>query len=240
MIIVNATLEETAGGGGGWTPADFGADLGAWYESSDSANYTAVSNNVSVWDDLSGNGNDLTQNTAGDRPGTGARTQNSLNVFDFDGTEFFDALNISDESQPITFALVLASDHVDNANRQAIGNVAGDGPTIYVEGDLYKYYAGTIRSSGVTETTAARIIVASFHSVFGSYLRIDGVERTTSSPGTAGLTVLSVGCDLVGGAGSEQGFWDGWIGELIVISDLVTGTNLTLLETYLNAKWAVY
>lgn len=60
-------------------------DLVGWYDASDSSSMSQSAGNVAEWNDLSGNGNNLTGIVA--TPRTGDTTQNSLNVVDFDGSE---------------------------------------------------------------------------------------------------------------------------------------------------------
>lgn len=57
----------------------------AWYDASDTSTITQSGGAVSQWNDKSGNGRNVTQSTAAAQPGTGAITQNGLNVLTFDG-----------------------------------------------------------------------------------------------------------------------------------------------------------
>ena len=60
------------------------SNLALWLDASDSGTITLDgSNNVSQWDDKSGENNHVTQATPGDRPLTGTRTLNGLNVLEY-------------------------------------------------------------------------------------------------------------------------------------------------------------
>ena len=61
----------------------------AWYDASDTGTITQVAGAVSQWNDKSANGYHLVQATATNKPTSGTRTKNSLNVIDFDGTNDF-------------------------------------------------------------------------------------------------------------------------------------------------------
>ena len=67
-------------------PSDDAA-LIAWHDASDAATITGLST-VSAWADKVSGGADLAQGTGGARPVTGTRTQNGLNVLDFDGGDY--------------------------------------------------------------------------------------------------------------------------------------------------------
>lgn len=64
----------------------------SWYDASDASTITHLNGTVSAWADKSSNSNDL---SAGDNPITNSSTQNSLNVFDLDGGDFFKLNNFS-------------------------------------------------------------------------------------------------------------------------------------------------
>src|SRR5574337_1119294 len=66
-------------------PSDFLTVVSGWYDASDSSTITQSGGLVSQLDDKSGRGNHLT-GSGGDRPTTGTRTINGLNVLDFNGT----------------------------------------------------------------------------------------------------------------------------------------------------------
>lgn len=72
-----------------FTPADI-ADLYAWWDPSDESTITEdVANAVTSIDDISGNGNTLSQATEADRPSTGLVTIGGLNAMAFDGSDSY-------------------------------------------------------------------------------------------------------------------------------------------------------
>ena len=56
-----------------------------WFDASDSSTIEIRGSRVRTWQDKSGNNNHLTQSSINSRPASGSRTQNGLNVVDFDG-----------------------------------------------------------------------------------------------------------------------------------------------------------
>jgi hypothetical protein len=63
------------------------ANLAAHYDASDLSTISLSGNQVTQWNDKSGNGRHATQGTSTQRPLSGTRTINGLNVLDFDGTD---------------------------------------------------------------------------------------------------------------------------------------------------------
>lgn len=75
-----------------FTPADL-PGLAAWYKAD--AGITTVSSAVSVWADQSGNGRDVTQGVAANRPAYGSETLNGIDVLTFDGSDWLNAAAVS-------------------------------------------------------------------------------------------------------------------------------------------------
>lgn len=76
-----------------WTPAAM-TSL-AWYDFSDTSSITSSGNQASAVNDLSGNSHHLTQATLVDRPQTGTREINSLNVLDFVSDDSMDSSSLA-------------------------------------------------------------------------------------------------------------------------------------------------
>ena len=73
-----------------WSPFELSATT--WYDAADLSTITESSGSVSQWNDLSGNGNHTIQATGANQPVTNNRTQNSLNLIDFQGSQYFSAI----------------------------------------------------------------------------------------------------------------------------------------------------
>jgi len=95
----NAGPDQTVALGSGdypWTPTDVGFDTFAWYDASDASTITSINsegtNYVSQLADKSGNGKHLSgagrSSQTDKKSTTSTRTQNGLNVLDFDGNDF--------------------------------------------------------------------------------------------------------------------------------------------------------
>ena len=82
-----------------WTPGSSG-QTGMWYDAADTDTITESGGAVSQIDDKLVSGNAV-QPTVGERPTTGTRTQNTLNVLDFDGNNS-ESLELLGASLPTT------------------------------------------------------------------------------------------------------------------------------------------
>lgn len=94
------------------------ASLIAWYDASDSSTISKNSSNeVSAWADKSSNSNDL---TGKDNPITGTSKQNSLNVIDLDGGDYFELNNLSTPTSGNLQAFIVCEIKVSNNNQDSI------------------------------------------------------------------------------------------------------------------------
>ena len=82
-------------------------DAALWLDASDSSTIEENGGKVSQWDDKSGNNNHLTQATDANQPTTGTRSQNGLNVLDFNGDYLTKVFAVA---QPYTVFAVAKSD----------------------------------------------------------------------------------------------------------------------------------
>jgi hypothetical protein len=210
-------------------------NLVGWWDASDTATITASSGAVSQWDNKASTSpaRDLIQGTGSAQPTTGTRTQNGLNVLDFDGGDWI--YNAGTYAiLPATIAVVAATDNPDNNDRRLTGNPNGQGNFIRVSGGVWGSGAWPSISSAVADDTTPRYVV--YTQASGSQLlRIDGsqVGSNTFAP-PDDITRLGLGARSDGLAP-----WDGWAAEYIVYDSVLTGTDLSDLETYLADKWGL-
>ena len=228
--------------GPSWLPSNLGAALYAWYDAADAATITHSSGEVSQWADKSGNGRHVTAQNAR-RPWTGARTQNGRNVLDhrFVSGNDYGALGLLagvSLSYPFTVAVVAAYDAWPSSGAGIIVSLRG-------AGGLYSPYAtsastgiamasgSTLSSSTLAGTSAAQLI--SIHNGGSSVIRRNGTQIAAGNAGTSPATAILIGAAI---SGMGYGF-DGFVGEVVIASGALAGTDLTNLETYLAAKWGL-
>jgi hypothetical protein len=199
-------------------------DLSPWHWSdpSDAASVTLGGSNVSQLNDKSTNGRHLTQGTAGARPTYTSAGINGLNCLTWDGG---DTLTASGSlSQPCTVALIVQL--ASTSSQQVIFGASA----FYTQSAAWSWFSGSL-GAGPAQDTSLHMIVAVLNST-SSTVRLDGASTATS----------------VGAAAFASGSWEfsraaspilsgGKTGELIIVPSVVSGTNLTNLESYLRTKW---
>ncbi len=220
-------------GGGGFTPADL-PNLVAWYDASDLTTITESGGAVSQWDDKSGNGWHLLQGTGGDRPTSGTRTVNGLNVLDFNGTSSKMAVGsvtgLSGNSR--TLFVICASDNTDSGTHCVLG--CASNWTLRAASDTYRLDCGGGLNSGVTEDSAAHLLIGTDRNGSDSdFIYVDGAG-TEGSAGSSTITTLRCG---VGSNGVSE-LWNGTIAEWGACDGIMDPADRALLLAYSQSKWA--
>lgn len=230
-----------AGGGGGFSPDDV-AGLVLWLDASDAATITHSGGAVSQWDDKSASGLDVVQATGGNKPTTGAATQNGLNVISFDST---DTLAVAPGS-PIcaaAYSIFTVFRKTGSANAfecapitMTVSNVASP----FDAWDTNRFidlaaYSGSYTNIK-TSTSWAQF----------SWIGVSGAtdtfaERKDGSAVASGTQAQpwSVTSQVITIASRDDGVTKltGDIAEILIYDVELTGTDLTDVEDYLATKW---
>jgi Concanavalin A-like lectin/glucanases superfamily len=220
-----AKQQGAGGGGGGFDATAWGTVLGE-YDFSDTSKITQSGGLVSSVAVKSGTWPSVVQPSGSAQPVTGTRTQNALNVLDFDGASDYLYISAQSGAQPLTVVVAAASDNVDAAMHE----VTGYQPELYVEGDVWKFKSSTVVASATPEDSGFHILVGIFNGP-SSELWIDGVKVLGPvSAGTLGYVDVYIGCGL-------STYWNGTVGHKIVYSGVVA--NPAGLSSALMSKWGV-
>jgi len=223
-----------------YVPITIGLQL--WLDASKSNTITESGGSVSQWDDLSGNGNNVTQGTGSAQPTTNATTQNGKNVLDFDGLDFFtstdsDLLALTNGSNTcfvVSVQDVTAQDYLINITESAVNRYALHYTS--TAGDIY-FQSRTAAANGVTFTGAT---TTNFSIKRG---RREGTTQAIAVNGSAEVT-NAFGAD----APNSDAFWigtrasidsglNGSIAEILMYNRSLTSAEITSVETYLSNKW---
>lgn len=210
----------------GFLPTDLPGLVAAW-DFSDMDLITESGGLVSQVDGAYGTGYALTQGTGTKQPTTGTRTQNGLNVLDWNGGD--DLLEVTMYlDQPFAIIVVAASDNVDSGAKAAVAQPNGATVWYGVNADTYRWKGV---DSGIAEDAFGHVGSIIANGANGAAF-IDGAAAGTSDTGTTPLYNWFVGGDNASG-------WVGWIAEVLVYNSALGTADRQAVETYLNAKWGI-
>ena len=220
-----------------WTPEALTLD--AWYDAHDSGTITDVSGGISVWTDKSGNGGTIVQTNATNRPLTGSRNLNGLNVLDFDGTNHF--MNFSPTLLDYIgqiWGVCGVDDHTTNnkfiggSNNTQIGVENGQQNMRLWRGG--NPYSGDNRGPSIT--AGQSYIMGWIGDTDTKKFSLDGTLTTTTDTydgSPVGFNVNKLG------QGDFSPVWSGFIGEVILIAADTPRATGELIEGYLAWKWGL-
>ncbi|UKA57985.1 hypothetical protein [Arthrobacter sp. FW306-2-2C-D06B] len=211
-----------------FTPAAV-SGLVAWY---DASQIVGLADGASVprWNDLSGNGNNLTQGIAANQPVYKTAIQNGKAVVRFNGSSsvMSKTLGVALKA-PYTVILVGRASSGTSANECFWSG----GNSTFLEGRTngkYQTQSGSavFAQIGTGVKLNAFVALSAIFSITPS-LRVNGVELDGSWSSCANATSIYVGA--VNGLGD---WLNGDIGELLVYNRALTNTELLQIEGYLS------
>jgi len=244
------------------------ANLKLWLDASDTATISLSGNAVTQWNDKSGNGFNVTQSTSAQRPSSGINTINSKNVLTFGGDDVLQAASGADwtflhnatgstvfavaiDDNTVDFEYSIFADSVGSSERGCALRIALDGanprtlsPFVSTgggSGTLVSlisggtFTAGTaFYTSGIWDNSNATLANRSLWrqnggTQFGANAQDD--SPTASNPARA----LCIGNNTNSGSYA----YTGKIAEILLYSGVLTGTDVTNVNSYLSAKWGI-
>lgn len=219
-----------------WTPLA-GTNLICWFRADDASAFTfSSSNNVSQWNDESGNGHNLTQATAGLDPQRSTTAFNNFPAVVFtESVGTYLATSAFSRSAPFTvfFAGYSTSPSRDH-QYVSDSNTSNNASVQFRSTGALNIYAGSFLASTTTNSNIPRAYACVFNGA-SSVIR-DGSTETTGNPGTASLNGLTLGDPGGGGVGFGL---IGPIAELWVTSDAKSSTDRQIGVDYLRAKYQI-
>ncbi len=233
----------TSGGVGPIAPIspDSIAGLSLWLDASDSGTVIHSGGSVSQWNDKSGNANNATQGTSGNRPTTNTRTINSLNVIDFDGTNDGMVLPSALYSIPNgqnTIFIVNFSDVTAAGSRQTLTAEPSAfninfgiqyGP---ISSPNYLGFGNGQIARTVTRDTNPHIFALRKGAT--AQLYYDG--GTPTSVTSTNSTAINM---TLGYSPSYGDYWNGVFAEIIVYNFALSDAQMNGVAKYLENKWGV-
>ena len=193
-----------------------------------------IATGISAVVDRMGN-KDLEQATTAEQPAWVESGMAGRPVAQFDGTD--DTLKSvstwSALSQPFTIAAAVQS--ISGSFDTLIGEYANAWRGLAIDASKWSIYDGSTNLlSSTSFDTSTHVFVNKFLTGAATdEIRLDGVSDVIGAGGGAlTLTGLTVGAN--GGGSNYANFY---LGELMIYTDEVTGSDLTDLENYLGGKW---
>lgn len=215
-----------------FTPTDVGTPA-VWFDACKGVTYNG-SNQVSQWDDQSGNARHATQSTSSKKPTYTASGTNGLPHIDFAGSD--DGLSATGFTlaQPNT-VFVVAKQDTGAANEHLFSSDDGAGAqNLLVGAPSLTMHGGSLASTGLGVTTGTTYVFSMLFNGASSKFFRDGTQHGgTLSVGALSMIGLCVGNN---GFTYTQGH-DGTICELIVYNSALSDANRQKVEAYLTTKW---
>jgi hypothetical protein len=222
------------------------SDASTLYDATTGGSLVAVDGEIARWEDKSGNSRHMTQTASASRPLRKSALQNGKDVALFDGTNDFMLVDTGATiSQPAT---VIAALQVLANPASVNGRVVHASTLSASEANLFLpigYDAGTdsrILNFGNNISYSNRSLAAQVWSVVAngasSGAWVNGALLTGSiNPGANGIgRYFSIGGRYHDGLRTINMR----LFEILVFSAGLSSTDLTAVESYLNAKWAIF
>jgi hypothetical protein len=203
-------------------------------DANDNSSIVHDSNLVSEWKDKSSNGNNATQTVSANKPSTGTSEINGLNSIKFDGNSDF--LNVASFSgTPSIYLLIKINDRYGVKRILSQGNFEnanGEGFFLRVKDNYIELNMYPASLTSPINSNTAYIISLDLSTkiwVNGTLVASTDQKQLTS---TEAFNISSFG----NGTGE---FYDGNVGEIILIDSLSTSDDRHILEGYLAHKWGI-
>jgi hypothetical protein len=262
LNVISGTL--SAGAPAAFNPTSI-AGCQLWLDASDTATISLSGSAVTQWNDKSGNTRNFAQSTAGNRPASGTRTQNSLNLIDFDGTD--DRLVSSSATSTWTFlsdgteytvffALVKDADNYRDVMGNQ-GNTSSNTGVVFSEANTLRInhiITRGVSGTGVLDNISSNNTVSGFHywsnqakpndgtAANRSVMKYKGGADIKNNSLTASVNTGTPTFDLTIGdskANTTNLPFDGAVGEIIIYNSYLSAGNLSTVNSYLATKWGV-
>lgn len=211
--------------------------LEAWY-AADVASSITIETGVKQWNDLSGKGRHLVQNTTNNQPAHNSVTLNGKPAVTFDGTNDSLRATAFSVAQPNHYFIVCRFEVISGGARIADGR-SGSGSR---GGEFFDYFgnmaifAGSLLSVSVTnaDQTSFGIWDSAFDGSSSAIRLRKSYKSSTGNAGTNGLAGLTLGADGNATAGS---FANCSIAEFLLFSRSLPVTEADKIRTYLGKKY---
>ena len=223
---------------GDFIPTNISSCVG-WWDISDIDTITKDGSNlVSQVDDKSGNSYNLIQNTGANQPTWLSADQNGLDTLSFfyTGSGASYSMQIASATiatQPLTMVIAYLSGDGATSGQCNLYGAGGTRCDYYdfsgAESDRHRIYAGAQLKYNEDIGHQWNQLTNLYNGV-NSFMRLNGVEKTSGNSGSASQADLAIGSDNDGNQSMK-------IGEIICYDKELSASETTQVEDYLKDKW---
>jgi hypothetical protein len=232
-----------------FAPTDI-AGLVGWYDPSDASNITVVSGKISQLSDKSTAALHLAQSNAALRPIYNATGINSKPVVEGDGTNRY--LLTSGTAQDISVCTIFMvikqgatptqyflSKSVSGPLRYfSVMNQTTNGWQVHTARGNFPYFEGTMYTNS-TDTSIHILTAKSGGSSGVSGIRLDGVDQgVTFNDWGTGQQNYNGPLYLLKVSDNITTYFTGYVGEIVIYNSILSGADITSVESYLTSRWA--
>lgn len=200
------------------------------------ATATAINRlNVSDWLDISGNGLNAAQTTAGSRPFYGASGINGLgSVYGF-GDTYTRHMALALAANPYSIFGVMVSD----GNGTLIGNATNSNNLqirmLSSHLEILKQNVANYLTGTITYTNGTPFMMSIVTASGDNRAAVDGTYESN----TTATTITGATGNLFRRAASTPNYYNGRVGELLVYYSVLTNSEIEKVQGYLAHKWGV-
>jgi len=210
----------------------------AWYDASGILGVPSGAS-LSIWTDISGNGNHLTQASAGSQPTWIITGQNGLGVVRF-ASASKQIMTTSAVSQGPPFTMVSAYKTTGGANLSVCGGQTGSGRPAIDQFAIGTAAVGTsianVQASGISSNDTWLAIAGIFSASTTTLILRHSSSTTKTGSIVPTESALSFG---IGGGFVAGGFMNGDVGEVAFYSTGIDNQNMQGLLNYFTTKWGI-
>ena len=211
------------------------AGLALWMDAAD----TSYNASTGTWTDKSGNGRNFSQATANNRPIVSAVTQNGRSVLEFDGTndQLIHSSNFLQVANCTLFAAFQRNAGTFGGVIASAGN-ADRSPGIIIESsrggirgfqNIALAAVGAVNAFNITSGTVTDGTAVMFTN--GTQIATSAASNTLDTTGTT----TAIGSYRI----TQANYLNGYIGEIVAYTRVLTTAERRTVEAYLGRKWGV-